>query len=112
MRTGIALTAVLLALPLAAMGQPGGHDPAGRSAAAAQPGTIAPHRATGVVKSVDRQQGKVTLAHGPVASLQWPAMTMAFAVQDRALLDKLSAERKVEFEFVQQGKQYVITRVK
>lgn len=108
----ILLTALLLALPLTVLGQAGGHDAAMLHHAATPPGKAPVHHATGVIKSVDRPKGKVTVAHGPVASLRWPPMTMAFAVQDRALLDKLSAERKVEFEFVQQGKEYVITRVK
>ena len=70
------------------------------------------HKATGVVKRVDRDKGAVTLAHDPVASLKWPAMTMSFLVKDKAMLDKLPEGRKVEFEFVQQGKDYVITGVK
>ena len=70
------------------------------------------HKATGVVKKVDPKAGTVTLAHEPVKSLNWPAMTMGFAVKDKALLDKLRADKKIEFEFVQQGKDYVITSVK
>jgi Cu(I)/Ag(I) efflux system protein CusF len=72
----------------------------------------AKHQAAGVVKNVDRNEGTVTLAHGPVASLKWPAMTMSFAVKDQAMLKKLPANKKVEFEFVQQGRNYVITDVK
>jgi Cu(I)/Ag(I) efflux system protein CusF len=51
----------------------------------------------------------VTIAHGPVQSLNWPAMTMNFLVKDKALLDRLSSGKKVDFEFVQQGRDYVIT---
>jgi Cu/Ag efflux protein CusF len=39
-------------------------------------------------------------------------MTMSFAVKDKALLNKLAVDKKVEVEFVQQGKDYVITGVK
>jgi Cu/Ag efflux protein CusF len=39
-------------------------------------------------------------------------MTMGFAVKDKALLGKLAPEKKIEFEFVQQGSDYVITSVK
>jgi len=70
------------------------------------------HKATGVVKKVDPKAGTVTLAHDPVKSLNWPAMTMGFTVKDKMLLDKLAVDKKVEFEFVQQGKDYVITAVK
>jgi len=75
-------------------------------------GAQAAHKATGVVKKLDPKAGTVTLAHEPVKSLNWSAMTMAFQVKDKTLLDKLQAGKKVEFEFVQQGKDYVITTVK
>jgi Cu(I)/Ag(I) efflux system protein CusF len=65
-----------------------------------------------VVKAVDRAGGKVTLAHEPVKSLNWPAMTMKFSVKDKALFDKLAVGKKVEIEFVQQGSDYVVTGVK
>lgn len=70
------------------------------------------HTATAVVKSVDPANGKVTLAHGPVKSLNWPAMTMGFAVKDKALLDKLAVGKKVKVEFTQEGNDYIVTSVK
>mgnify|MGYP001619357081 CR=1 FL=1 len=72
----------------------------------------ATHKATGVVKNTDRNKGTVTLAHEPVPSLKWPSMTMSFAVKDKAMFDKLPTNKKMDFEFVQQGKDYVITAVK
>ena len=48
----------------------------------------------------------------PVKSMKWPAMTMTFKVKDKAMLDKLGAGKKVEVEFEQRGKDYVITSVK
>lgn len=50
--------------------------------------------------------------HGAVKTLDWPAMSMTFAVRDKALLEKLQPRRKVEFQFVQEGKSYVITGAK
>ena len=70
------------------------------------------HEAVGTVKSVDPAAGTVTLAHGPVKSLNWPAMTMGFTVKDKALFDKLSVGKKVDVEIVQQDSNYVITAVK
>jgi len=75
-------------------------------------GAQAAHKATGVVKKLDPKAGTVTLAHEPVKSLKWPAMTMSFGVKDKALLDKMQAGKKVEFEFVQEGKSNIITGVK
>lgn len=70
------------------------------------------HNTVGIVKAVDQAKGSVTFAHEPVKSLNWPSMTMGFQVKDKALFDKLSPGKKVSFEFVQQGKDYVVTAVK
>jgi Cu/Ag efflux protein CusF len=72
----------------------------------------ASHKATGVVTKVDSENGKVTIKHEPVQSLNWPSMSMAFTVKDKKLLDKLAVDKKIDFEFVQQGKDYVVTSVK
>lgn len=68
------------------------------------------HKGTGVVTKVEKD--KVTIKHDPIQSLNWPAMTMAFAVKDKAMLDKVAKDKKVEFEFVQQGQRSVITSIK
>jgi Cu(I)/Ag(I) efflux system periplasmic protein CusF len=70
------------------------------------------HKATATVKSIDAKGGTVMLDHEPVKSMNWPAMTMAFKVQDKALMDKLTQGKKVEVEFEQRGKDYVITSAK
>lgn len=85
-------------------------DMAKKPAAAASAATV--HVATGMVKKVDPKSGLVTLAHDPVKSMNWPAMTMGFQVQDKMLFDKLAVGKKVGFEFVQGSKGYVVTAVK
>ena len=70
------------------------------------------HSTKGTVKSVDAKAGTVTLDHEPVKSMNWPAMTMSFKVEDKALLDKFGQGKKVEVEFEQRGKDYVITGAK
>ena len=70
------------------------------------------HRAVGVVKSVDAGKGTLTLDHEPVASMKWPAMTMTFKAKDKKMLESLAPGKKVEIDFVQQGKDYIITSVK
>lgn len=67
---------------------------------------------TGVVKAADPARGVVTLAHEPIASLNWPAMTMDFLVEDKALFNKLQPGKTVRFEFVKQRNQYRVTGVK
>ena len=70
----------------------------------------AAHQASGVVTKIDKE--KVTIKHGPVTSLGWPGMTMAFTVKDKAVADRLVKDRKVDFEFRQEGRDYVVTAVK
>jgi Cu(I)/Ag(I) efflux system protein CusF len=70
------------------------------------------HQAVGIVKNIDPAKSTVTLDHEAVKTLNWPAMTMSFAVRDKTILDKLQPGTKVGFEFVQEGKENVITAVK
>ncbi len=70
------------------------------------------HHGTGTVQKVDAANGRVTVAHGAISSLRWPPMTMGFAVQDRKLLERLSAGEKIDFDLAQSGQdQFVITRI-
>jgi Cu(I)/Ag(I) efflux system protein CusF len=69
------------------------------------------HAAVGVVKKLDAKAGVATIAHEPVKSANMPAMTMDFKA-DKAALGKLGEGKKVEFEFMEHGKDYVITKVK
>lgn len=74
--------------------------------------TAGSHKATGVVKSVDAKNRTVTFAHDPVASMKWPAMTMTFKADDPKLVQGLTTGQRVNFEFTQRGKDYVLTSVK
>ncbi|EKD98562.1 MAG: hypothetical protein ACD_23C00369G0001 [uncultured bacterium] len=72
--------------------------------------TGAGHQAEGTVEEVDAKSSTVTLAHGPVASLKWPAMSMEFKVANSALLKNLKPGAAVAFEFVERGQgEWVIT---
>lgn len=51
----------------------------------------------GEVRKIDKDQGKVTLRHGPVANLDMPGMTMVFKVADAKMLDGLKEGDKVKF---------------
>lgn len=73
-------------------------------------GTV--HKAKGTVTKVDAKAGVVTLSHGPVPTLNWPAMSMGFKVTDQAMLGNLAEGQSVEFEFVKAGKDYVLTAFK
>ena len=70
------------------------------------------HKTSAVVKAVDVANGKVTLSHGAIASLNWPPMTMAFTVKDKGLFDKLVVGKTVNVELMKEGSGFVVTAVK
>ncbi|MDP3706524.1 MAG: efflux RND transporter periplasmic adaptor subunit [Polaromonas sp.] len=92
----------------------GGAKPAQEASPAAKNGaTGAGHKAEGTVDSVDAGTGMVSISHGPVTSLKWPAMTMEFKTANDALLRALKPGATVAFEFVErQPGEWVITGVK
>lgn len=90
----ILTTVAALAVSGAAMGQPaydmagmGGADHAAMASGA---------QGVGVIKKLDTKAGSVTLQHGPIAALNWPAMTMPFKI-DPKLLQGMKVGQKVNF---------------
>ncbi len=68
------------------------------------------HKGEGTVDGVDAKAGTVSLNHGAIASLKWPAMTMEFKVANPSLLTDLKPGAPVAFEFVErQPGEWVIT---
>jgi Cu(I)/Ag(I) efflux system membrane fusion protein len=61
------------------------------------------HQAEGTVDSVDAKAGTVSITHGPIESLKWPAMTMEFKVANNALLKELKPGAMVKAEFVERA---------
>lgn len=51
----------------------------------------------GEIKKIDKEGGKLTIKHGELKNLNMAAMTMAFRVQDPAMLDKVKVGDKVRF---------------
>lgn len=56
------------------------------------------HKGRGKVLAVDARVGRLEMEHEAIASLQWPSMTMGFAVADRRALAQLKPGDAVEFE--------------
>lgn len=70
------------------------------SAAAAQApaaNAVERHGGEGEVTKIDRDAGRIELKHGPIQSLGWPAMRMAFRVTDPKLLDGVETGQRVRF---------------
>ena len=70
------------------------------------------HRGEGSIEAIDAVNTTVTLAHGPIASLGWPAMVMDFKVQDPALLRTLKPGQEIAFEMTEASPgEYLIVRI-
>ena len=83
--------------------------PAGPAASAAK---TSGHQAEGTVDSIDVKAGTLSLNHGPVASLKWPAMTMEFKAANEALLKGLKPGASISVQFVERlPGEWVITQV-
>lgn len=67
-------------------------------------------RGSGVITKLDSASGEVTLQHGPVTELGWPAMTMTFSGKPETL-DGLKAGDKVDFAFDWDGKTGRLTSI-
>ncbi|MBN90984.1 MAG: efflux transporter periplasmic adaptor subunit, partial [Erythrobacteraceae bacterium] len=57
------------------------------------------YRATGTIERIT--SSSVTLRHGPVPALEWPAMTMPFATEGPEQLRGFARGDRVSFTFAQ-----------
>ncbi len=70
------------------------------------------HQGVGSIEAVDFAHATITLAHEPIASLNWPAMLMDFRVADPALLRSLKPGQAVAFEMTEESAgEYVIVHI-
>ena len=65
----------------------------------------------GEVRKVDKDAKKITIRHGPMPSLDMPAMTMVFQVKDPTMLEQVKAGDKVKFEAEKLGGAFTVTKI-
>ena len=65
----------------------------------------------GEIRKVDMDAKRLTIKHGPMPSLEMPAMTMVFQVKDSAMLDKLNPGDKIKFEAQKLGGAFTVIRI-
>ncbi|GHD58654.1 copper-binding protein [Jeongeupia chitinilytica] len=63
----------------------------------------------GEVRKIDKANGKITLKHGDIKSLDMPGMTMVFAVADKTQLDQVQPGDKVRFRAASEGGKIIVT---
>ena len=98
-----------LAVATAALAQPGGPKGGPKGGPGGGPGgsrpPAAPHAASlrellpivGVVKAIDAQTQRITIAYEPVESLGWPAGSQPFPVSKSAMLTVVTVGEKIRF---------------
>lgn len=65
--------------------------------------------ARAVIRSINRDGGKVKLKHGPIEKLGMPGMTMVFRVKDPALLDQVKEGEEVGVTIEMEGSRFFVT---
>jgi Cu(I)/Ag(I) efflux system protein CusF len=94
----MSVTRLIAALGLTvAVGAHSQTAPASAADHAAHHATAAAPATDGEVRRIDKEQGKVTLKHGPIANLDMPGMTMVFKIADPTMLDRIKEGDKVRF---------------
>ncbi|MFU2488714.1 copper-binding protein [Thauera sp. WH-1] len=99
-----ALALWIAAAPVQAQQGHDGHHAQGAPAAAAGAAQFAPSE--GEVKRLDKAGKRVTIAHGPLENLGMPPMTMAFEVEDAAVVEALKVGDRIRFIAGKDGRRY------
>lgn len=70
-----------------------------------------PANGTGTITDLNAANLKVTLDHGPMPAIKWPAMKMEFAVAPSVDLAKLKTGDKVNFTLSGSGGTYTVQSI-
>jgi Cu(I)/Ag(I) efflux system protein CusF len=69
-------------------------------------------KGTGVIKAIDPQAGTLTIQHGPIPAVSWPAMTMTFKAKPTTLLHGLKVGQTIGFDTTVRGMSAEVTAVR
>ncbi|MBN9205936.1 copper-binding protein [Methylibium petroleiphilum] len=105
----IAFAASAASLPALAANDHGSHGSHGAKAADAA--DAATEMTDGEIRKVDKENGKLTIKHAEIKSLDMPGMTMVFQVKDKAMLDKVQAGDKVKFKAASESGKFTVTEL-
>jgi Cu/Ag efflux protein CusF len=116
----IRVSAIAAVLLFAGCGSPNG-DAANSGSGGTMPGmpnmpqSAQPpaHMAQGMVNSIDQAAGTVNISHGPVASANWPAMSMSFKLSNPSSASGIEPGQRVDFKFtIAGGMDATVTEIK
>lgn len=78
----------------------------------AAPAAAGPITSTGTVTQVDAAAGAITINHGAIEAVSWPAMTMQFTTENPAILQGIGVGDSVSFELKSATETSVVTSVR
>lgn len=113
----VVLMAAMIALPLGLAGcDKKAETPKAKTTTDAMEGmAMAPEtkmaKGSGTVTAIDAAAGKITLDHGPIAELEWPAMKMGFSAKPE-LLKGIAVGDSIAFDLEVAGSSSEITAIK
>jgi len=67
-------------------------------------------QASGEVRRVNADEGKITIKHGAISELELPAMSLVYRA-DPTLLRGIQPGDKITFTAKREGKRYVVTKI-
>jgi Cu(I)/Ag(I) efflux system protein CusF len=102
---------ILVSFPGAAAAGHSGHEHGGTSMPRQSAEAERVYAAAGVVNAVDEAGEKVTVSHQPVPALNWPAMTMRFALESPDLLEGIKPGDRVKIYFKNVGNASIIVEI-
>ena len=76
---------------------------------ARQSATPAGYEASGRITALSGET--ISIAHGPIADLNWPAMTMQFTLETAHLAHGIGVGDQVSFRIRQEGSRYIVTAI-
>lgn len=104
-----------IALLAAACSPPAQQEPAktdaGMNMEAPAPAAAGPITSTGTVTQVDATAGTITINHGPIEAVSWPAMTMQFTAENPTILQGIAVGDSVSFQLKSATETSIVTMV-
>ena len=82
---------------------------AGAANAAASVAASGIYSAEGTIEDIEAQS--LTISHGPIAALKWPAMTMGFKKRQPKAFPEVKPGDRIRFEFKKAGDDFELVAV-
>jgi Cu(I)/Ag(I) efflux system protein CusF len=73
--------------------------------------TVKTGKGVGVITALDPETAKITIKHGAIPGVGWPAMTMTFSAKPQALLKGLKVGQTIAFDTRVQGAAADVTAI-